>query len=104
MSSTQEAQAGHTDPQPATTLTATDWHADDGRLEEHESDRPRIIEEHHIVGPNGEDEIEAIDDRGRRWYDLRPEPRGAADVMGFNRTWWLVLWVIVVILLFVPWW
>lgn len=36
----------------------------------------RIIEEHHIVGPDGQDESEATDDRGRRWYHLRPEPRG----------------------------
>ena len=28
----------------------------------------RIVEEHHITGPNGADEIEGIDDRGRRWY------------------------------------
>ncbi len=105
MSSTHEvAQAGHTDPEPATKLTAADWHANAGRLEERESDRPRLIEEHQIVGPNGEDRIEAVDDRGRRWHDPPPVRRGAADVTGLNRTWWLVRWVIVVILLFVPWW
>lgn len=41
----------------------------------------------------------AVDDRGRRWHDPRPEPRGVADVMG-----WLVLWVAAVVLLFVPRW
>lgn len=35
---------------------------------------PRLIEEHHVIGPHGEDEIEATDERGRRWYQLRPEP------------------------------
>jgi hypothetical protein len=27
---------------------------------------------------------------GRRWYHLRPEPRGRADFIGFNYTWWLI--------------
>jgi hypothetical protein len=57
-------------------------------------DDPRIVEEHHIVGANGEDELEAIDDRGRRWYHPRPEPRGRADILGFNYTWWLILLVL----------
>jgi hypothetical protein len=55
-----------------------------------ELERHSIVEEHHIVGADGEDEIEGTDDRGRQWYALRPEPRGRADLMGFNRTWWLV--------------
>jgi hypothetical protein len=63
---------------------------------------PRIVEEHHIVGPRGEDEVEATDDRGRRWYHLRPQPRGRADLIGFNYTWWLFAIVIVVIAL-LPW-
>jgi hypothetical protein len=66
--------------------------------------KPRIVEQHHIAGPRGEDEIEAIDDHGRRWYHLRPDPRGRADVMGFNYTWWTVLWIVVIVLLFFPWW
>jgi hypothetical protein len=41
----------------------------------------------------------AVDDRGRRWHGPRPEPLGVADVIR-----WLVLWVVVVILLFVPRW
>jgi hypothetical protein len=65
-------------------------------------DRPRLVEEHHVVGPRGEDEIEATDDRGRRWYHLRPEPRGRADFIGFNYTWWLI-WVVFILVIFLPW-
>ncbi len=43
-----------------------------------EVDHPRLIEEHHVVGPHGEDEIEATDERGRRWYHLR-SPRSSMD-------------------------
>ena len=68
-----------------------------------EPEHPRIVEEHRIVGPDGEDDIEATDDRGRRWYHLRPEPRSRADVMGFNRTWWLVFAVFIIIIAFFPW-
>lgn len=67
----------------------------------------KIIEEHQIVGPDGEEEIEAVDDQGRRWYHLRPEPRRRTDFMGFNTTWWVVLWIIAVVLLIFPfsfWW
>ncbi len=55
-----------------------------------EVEHPRLIEEHHVVGPHGEDELEATDERGRRWYHVRPDPRYRADVFGFNWTWWLV--------------
>lgn len=68
-----------------------------------EPEHPRIVEERHIVGPDGEDEIEATDDRGRRWYDLRPAPRGRADLMGFNRTWWLAFAVFLIVIAFFPW-
>jgi hypothetical protein len=67
----------------------------------------RIVEEHHITGPHGEDEIEGIDDRGRQWYHLRPEPRRRTDFMGFNSTWWMAVgWVIVFLLVVYPfpWW
>jgi hypothetical protein len=47
-------------------------------------EQPRIIEEHHIVGPHGEDEIEATDERGRRWYHLRPEPRRRVEFVGLT--------------------
>jgi hypothetical protein len=56
---------------------------------------------------HGEDEIEAIDGRGRRWYHLRPEPRRRTDLMGFNSTWWMaVVWLIVIVLVVspYPWW
>jgi hypothetical protein len=39
----------------------------------------------------------------RRWYHLRPVPRGRADVIGVNRTWWTVLWIVLIVLIFLPW-
>jgi len=65
-------------------------------------ERPRLIEEHHVVGPDGEDQIEATDDRGRRWYHLRPEPRSRYDFIGFNYTWWLI-WILFIFIIFAPW-
>jgi hypothetical protein len=50
---------------------------------------PRIVDEHHIAGAHAEDEIEAIDDRGRRWHQVRPQPRRRSDLMGFNSAWWI---------------
>jgi hypothetical protein len=47
------------------------------------------------------------DDRGRRWFHLRPEPRRRADLMGFNSTLWMVVvWLIVIVLAVFPfpWW
>ena len=67
----------------------------------------RTTERHHIAGPHGEDEIEATDDRGRRWYHLRPKPRRRADLMGFNSMLWMVVvWLIVIVLAVspFPWW
>ena len=68
----------------------------------------RIIEELHIAGPHGEDEIEATDDRGRRWYHVRPRPPRRGDLMGINSTWWMaVLWLVVIVLIVFPfpgWW
>jgi hypothetical protein len=62
-----------------------------------------IVEEHHIAGAHGEDEIEAIDDRGRRWHQVRPQPRRRTDLMGFNSTLWMALgWLIVILLLVFP--
>jgi hypothetical protein len=66
-------------------------------------DRPRLIEEHHAVGPYGEDELEATDELGRRWYHLRPEPRRRYDLIGFNYTWWFILWIFVIFIIFLPW-
>ncbi len=65
-------------------------------------EHPRLIEEHHVVGRYGEDELEATDDRGRRWYHLRPEPRRRYDMIGFNYTWWLI-WIFVIVVIFLPW-
>jgi len=65
-------------------------------------DHPRLIEEHHIVGPHGEDQIEATDERGRRWYHLRPDPRSRYDFVGFNYTWWLI-WILLLFVIFIPW-
>jgi hypothetical protein len=63
----------------------------------------RIVEEHHVAGPHGEAEIEAVDDRGRRRYRLRPQPRRRTDLMGFNSTLWMALgWLIVILLLVFP--
>lgn len=39
----------------------------------------------------------------RRWYHFRPAPRGRADVMGVNRVWWTVLWIVLIVLIFLPW-
>ncbi len=50
-----------------------------------------------------EDEIEATDERGRRWYHLRPEPRRRADLIGFNYTWWLVICLLFILIVFLPW-
>lgn len=66
------------------------------------SAQPRLVEEHHVRGPYGEDEIEATDERGRRWYQLRPEPRRRFDVIGFNYTWWLI-WIVFMLIVFAPW-
>jgi hypothetical protein len=41
--------------------------------------------------------------RGRRWHQVRPQPRRRADLMGFNSTWWMALgWLIVILLLVFP--
>jgi hypothetical protein len=44
---------------------------------------------------------------GRRWYELRPQPRRRSDLVGFNSTWWMAVgWVIVflVVVFPFPWW
>ena len=67
----------------------------------------RIVEEQHQAGPHGEDEIEANDDRGRRWHQVRPQPRRRTDLMGFNSTWWMALvWLVVIVVAVYPfpWW
>ena len=47
------------------------------------------------------------DDRGRRWHDLRPQPRRRTDLLGFNSTLWMGIgWVILILALVFPfpWW
>jgi hypothetical protein len=68
-----------------------------------QNDDPRLVEERHVLGPHGEDEIEATDDQGRRWYHLRPEPRGRADMLGINYTWWTVVSILLLVIVFLPW-
>jgi hypothetical protein len=80
--------------EPAPTVAAVPQYLD--------ADHPRLVEEHHIVGPYGEDELEATDERGRRWYHLRPEPRRRVDLIGFNYTWWLI-WLVFMLIIFLPW-
>ena len=63
---------------------------------------PWIVEEHHVTGPYGEDELEATDSRGRHWYQLRPQARTRADLLGFNYMWWIFT-IFVLVLLFLPW-
>jgi hypothetical protein len=55
------------------------------------------------VGPSDDDKNEAKDDRGRRWYQPRPQPRRRRDLMGFNASWWMVLlWAAVIAFAFWP--
>jgi hypothetical protein len=94
----------HTDPDTSVegARSSTDrYQSDDPGMET--SSRPRLIEEHHVIGPHGEDELEATDERGRRWYQLRPEPRRRADFIGFNYTWWIAIWFLFIVILFLPW-
>ena len=69
--------------------------------ESSKSEYPRIVEEHGFVDAYGQEDIEATDDRGRRWYHLRPQPPGRADVLGFGFMWWAFL--ILLIIVFLPW-
>jgi hypothetical protein len=65
----------------------------------------RISDDHDLAGTGGKGEIDATDDRGRRWY--RPKPRRGTDFMGFNSTWWVALgWLVVLIVVAFPypWW
>jgi hypothetical protein len=62
-----------------------------------------IVEEHRVADPHDEDKNGGTDTRGRRWYDVRPEPRRGTDLMGFNSTWWMALgWLILILLVVFP--
>jgi hypothetical protein len=66
-----------------------------------------ISEDHELAGPEGEVEIDATDDRGRRWYHFRPKPRRRTDLWGFNSTWWMVLGSPLLVVFAIspwPWW
>jgi hypothetical protein len=50
------------------------------------------------AGPDDEDEIDATDDRGRRWYQFHPANPRRTDYLGVNSTWWMAAaWVIVIL-------
>jgi hypothetical protein len=51
-------------------------------------------------GPH--DRLGGPNDRGRRWYHLRPLPRRRADLMGFNATWWVLLCLVLIVLVLYP--
>lgn len=78
---------------------ANRYASDEPHRPDSEREHPRLIEEHHVLGPHGEDEIEATDEQGRRWYHLRPEPRRRADFIGLNYTWWIFLWLLFIVLM-----
>ena len=41
--------------------------------------------------------------RGRRWHQVRPQPRRRTDLMGFNSTLWMALgWLVVIQLIVIP--
>jgi hypothetical protein len=64
----------------------------------------RISKDRDLAGPDGEYEIDATDDRARRWYHLRPKPARRTDLWGINSTWWMVLgWPLLVVFAISPW-
>ena len=68
---------------------------------------PRIGEERHSASPCVDGEVDSAEDRGRRWYQLRPEPRLRTDFMGFNSRYWMALgWLVLLIAVAFPfpWW
>jgi hypothetical protein len=62
-----------------------------------------IIQPQQTASVHGEEKIEGRDDDGRRWYHLRPKPRRRTDMMGFNGTWWALVWIVVIVVLLEPW-
>jgi hypothetical protein len=63
----------------------------------------QISDDHDVTGPKAEDAVDATEDRGRRWYHLRPKPRRGTDFMGFNSTWWMALaWFALLIVVAFP--
>ncbi len=89
-----------TPAEPSTNGAPADDHGSGVRARR--GDHPRLVDEHYAYGPHGEEELEATDELGRRWYHLRPQPRARYDLIGFNWTWWLI-WVFVIFVIFLPW-
>jgi hypothetical protein len=52
--------------------------------------------------PTGISNGQADEDRKRHWYQPRPSPPCAADVAGFNWSYWLFI-VLLVIVFLLPW-
>jgi hypothetical protein len=94
----QDLQGDTSSSPPAGSATVANGHNGDRPPD---VSQPRIIEERPVTDSHGETDIEAIDDRGRRWYHLRPEPRRRVDVMGVNYS--LRFAIIIAIVVFVPW-
>jgi hypothetical protein len=46
----------------------------------------------------GHAEIQSSHNRARRWYRLRANACGDADLMGFHWSWWTVLLILLIIL------
>ena len=64
----------------------------------------RTINDRDRAGPDREDEIDPTEDRGRRWYHLRPKPRRRNDLWGFNSAWWMALgWPLLIVFAVSPW-
>ena len=64
----------------------------------------RIIEEHHITGPHGEDEIEGTRTTTDGAGTTPSRSLAAAPTsLGFNSTWWMaVAWIVLILLLVFP--
>jgi hypothetical protein len=52
----------------------------------------------------GEEQVVAVDEHGRRWYQLRPASRGRYDYLGFGAFWWVLLLLVIVWLASWGWW
>jgi hypothetical protein len=103
MATTPANERNQTEGVPANNLPYGNTPATDDPQLQSAIEHPRLIEEHHVVGPYGQDEIEATDERGRRWYQLRPDQPRRADFIGFNYTWWLVIWLFFIFFILLPW-
>jgi hypothetical protein len=66
----------------------------------------RIIGDRDLADPDGENQIDAIDAGGRRWYHLRPKPRRRTDFGPTRHGGWR--WDGLLLILFAlspwPWW